>query len=220
VLEFAAVPSHAVPSPIRRARPRPLLERRAGLDPFAVFERWYRAARRARLPEVDAMTLATATRRGVPSARMVLLKGAGQHGFDFYTHRASRKGRELAANPRAALVLFWQPLHRQVRIEGRVRPLSDAESDAYFATRARGSQLSASISPQSRVIESRQALERARARLATRLTGRDVLRPAAWGGYRVIPDAIEFWQGRDHRLHDRLRYRRVGRRWVRERLAP
>ena len=205
--------------PIARVRRTP--RRRApAVDPVAHFARWFRAARDARLPEPHAMSLSTATRRGRPSARMVLLKGFDTRGFVFFTNYRSRKGRELEANPRAALVLYWHPLHRQVRIEGRVRLVSAAESDAYFACRPRGSQLGAAVSAQSRVIPDRRMLERALAALERSLRGAPVPRPTEWGGYRLVPDAIEFWEQRENRLHDRLRYRRSRGRWIRERLAP
>lgn len=190
------------------------------VDPIKHFARWFRAARTARLPEPHAMSLATATLRGRPSARMVLLKGFDARGFVFFTNYRSRKGRELEANPHAALVLYWHPLHRQVRIEGRVRRVSVAESDTYFASRPHGSQLGAAVSPQSRVIRGREMLERALTALERRLRGRPVPRPAQWGGYRLVPEIIEFWEQRENRLHDRLRYRRSRGRWIRERLAP
>ena len=200
----------------RNARAR----RAPGADPIAHFARWFRAARAAGLPEPHAMSLATATPEGRPSARMVLLKGFDRRGFVFFTNYRSRKGRELEANPRGALVLYWPPLHRQVRIEGRVRRVDEAESDAYFAIRPRGSQLGAAVSPQSRVIPDRRLLERALVALERRLRGAPVPRPAGWGGYRLVPERIEFWEQRANRLHDRLRYRRSRGAWIRERLAP
>src|SRR5262245_32068447 len=162
------------------------------------------------------MTLATATPDGRPSARMVLLKGADERGFAFYTNRESRKGRELAANARAALVLYWQELGRQVRVEGRVEVVGGEESAAYWATRPRGSRLSAAGSPQSDVVPSRAWLEERVAEVA----GTDPPLPPHWGGYRVVPDVVELWQHRDDRLHDRVRYTREGDGWRRERLAP
>ncbi len=191
-----------------------------GADPIAHFARCFRAARAAGLPEPHAMSLATATPEGRPSARMVLLKGFDRRGFVFFTNYRSRKGRELEANPRAALVLYWPPLRLQVRIEGRVRRVDQAESDAYFASRPRGSQLGAAVSPQSRAIPDRRMLERALVALERRLSGAPVPRPAGWGGYRLGPDRIEFWEQRENRLHDRLRYRRSRGAWLRERLAP
>jgi len=194
--------------------------KRMSANPFDQFEAWFSAARRAIPHQPEAMTLATATASGRPSARMVLLKFFGAQGFGFFTHFASRKGLELERNPRAALVLYWAPLGWQVRIEGRVQRLSASQSDRYFASRPRGSQLSATISPQSRVVASRAQLERWRAEFERSSAGRLIPRPADWGGYRVVADAVEFWQQGEDRLHDRIRYRRRGRAWVRERLAP
>jgi pyridoxamine 5'-phosphate oxidase len=197
-----------------------LAEADVDADPVVQFGRWFEQAQQAGLLEPTAMTLATATPDGRPSARMVLLRGFDQRGFCFYTNYESRKGAELAANPRAALVLWWDKLERQVRIEGRVERTSRAESEAYFASRPPGSQLSAAASPQSRVIEDRAVLERRVAELATTLPDGRLPLPDFWGGYRLLPDLIEFWQGRPNRLHDRLRYRRGGDTWKLERLAP
>ena len=181
--------------------------------------RWLARAVAAGLPEPNAMALATADAAGRPSARIVLLKEL-RSGFVFFTHYRSRKGRELERRPRAAVVLHWQPLHRQLRAEGRVVRLPAADSDAYFATRPRDARISAAVSPQSRPIASRAELERRVRDAAARHAGREVPRPPAWGGYVLVPDAIEFWQGRPHRLHDRIRYTRRGGRWSRVRLAP
>ena len=199
---------------------RPLLESGAPHDPVRLFQRWLAAAVRAGVHEANGMTLATVDRRGRPRARMVLLKEADARGFTFYTNRASAKARELAAVPEAALVWWWQSLHRSVRVEGRVRPVSSAEADAYWAQRPRGAQLGAWTSAQSRVLASRTELERALARTRARFAEEPVPRPPHWGGYRVAPRVIEFWQGRPDRLHDRLRYTRRRTGWRVERLAP
>ncbi|HWD47907.1 MAG TPA: pyridoxamine 5'-phosphate oxidase [Actinomycetota bacterium] len=196
-----------------------LAEADVDADPVVQFGRWFEQATQAGLLEPSAMTLATATPDGRPSARMVLLRGFDERGFCFYTNYESRKGAELAANPLAALVFWWGPLERQVRIEGRVTPTSRAESEAYFHSRPPGSQLSAAASPQSQVID-RATLERRVAELATSLPDGMVPLPDFWGGYRLTPEVVEFWQGRPNRLHDRLRYRRAGDAWVIERLAP
>jgi pyridoxamine 5'-phosphate oxidase len=198
----------------------PLLERELAPDPVDQFAAWFRAAGEVgvRLPE--AVVLATATPDGAPSVRAVLLKGFDAAGFVFYTNYESRKGRELAANPRAALLFYWDPLGRQVRIEGRVAKVSPEESDAYFATRPLGSRLGALASPQSAVIDGRGELERRVAELDARYAGREPPRPPQWGGYRLAHEAVEFWQHREDRLHDRLRYRRSRERWIVERLAP
>ena len=189
-------------------------------DPISQFARWYEAAVATVKPLPQAAALATATRAAHPSVRMVLLKGFDPHGFVFYTNYRSRKGRELARNPRASLLFYWGELDRQVRIEGRVVKLTARESDEYFATRPRGSQLSAWASEQSRAVPNRAALER-RVALFARRYPNAVPRPPHWGGYRLAPDVVEFWQGREDRLHDRVRYRRAPRgRWIIERLAP
>jgi pyridoxamine 5'-phosphate oxidase len=166
------------------------------------------------------MTLATATPDGQPAARMVLLRGLDARGFVFFTNYDSRKGQELAANPRAALVFWWDALKRQVRIEGRIEVVTAAESDAYFKARPRGHRLAALASPQSQVIPDRASLEQRMRQLETQYPGEDVPRPANWGGYRVVPAVIEFWQGRPNRVHDRLRYERLGDDWRIQRLAP
>ena len=188
-------------------------------DPIAQFRRWFHAAESAGVPKVNAMTLATATADGRPSARIVLVKHVDEAGFRFFTNHGSRKAQELAENPRAALCFWWRDLHRQVRIEGAVERTSPADSDAYFAVRPRGSQLGAIASPQSRPIATRTELETRVAELDERYPDAPP-RPATWGGYRVVPDRIEFWQGQPSRLHDRVCYRLVTDRWERERLAP
>lgn len=200
-------------------RDRPL--ERADLDPDPVrqLNRWLEEAREAGVELAEAAALATATGDGAPSARMVLLKDATDAGLTFYSGYGSRKGRELAENPRAALLLYWHEPGRQVRAEGAVERLSREESDAYFHSRPLGSRLSAAVSPQSEVIESRQELERAAAGLA-RASGEDIARPASWGGYRLRPELWEFWQHRADRLHDRFRYRPADAGWIVERLAP
>ncbi len=189
-------------------------------DPIPRFRAWLDDAVTAGLPEPTAMALATASPDGVPSNRMVLLKGVDDEGFTFFTNYTSAKGQDLAANPRAALIFHWQPLGRQVRVTGTVRKLRGADSDAYFATRPLGSRLSAWASPQSEVITRREDLEQQVAELAQKWSDGNVPRPPNWGGYRVRPEAIEFWTHRDDRLHDRIRYRRRRGGWAADRLAP
>jgi pyridoxamine 5'-phosphate oxidase len=190
-------------------------------DPLVEFGRWFSEAEAAGVPHPEQMALATATADGVPSVRMVLLKGHGPRGFSFFTNRESRKAEELAANPRAALVLHWQQLRRQVRIEGSAERIGDEESFAYFRTRPRGSRLGAWASPQSRPLPFREELARRYAEMEQRYDGvEDVPLPPFWGGYVVVPSAVEFWQGQQNRLHDRVRYVRDGDGWGRERLGP
>ena len=187
-------------------------EDEAGDDPIEAFRRWYADA------GSDAVALATASTDGAPSARMVLLKGADERGFVFFTNAGSAKARDLVANPLAALLFHWPP-DRQVRVTGPVTPVSTEESDAYWRTRPRGSQLGAWASRQSAVIAGRDVLEERLAELTRRFPG-EVPRPPFWGGWRLTPEAIELWHHRDDRLHDRLRWRREGGGWVRERLSP
>lgn len=189
-------------------------------DPLRQLQRWLDEAVRAQLPEPTAMILATADAAGRPSLRTVLLKGVTAGGLVFFTNYRSRKGRELAENPRAALLAFWPELERQVEVAGDVARLSDKDSDAYFASRPRGAQLGAWASDQSSVIPSREALERRLQELDAQYDGRDVPRPPHWGGYRLMSDSVQFWQGRPNRLHDRFRYARTPEGWTIERLAP
>jgi pyridoxamine 5'-phosphate oxidase len=199
---------------------QPLREEDLDPDPFRQFDAWFHAAREAGVREPEAMTLATATPDGLPSARMVLLKGYGPQGLELYSNTESRKGRELAANPRAALVLYWEALGRQVRVEGTVERLSGEEAEAYFRSRPLGSRLGAWASRQSEVIAGREEIERRLAEVEERFAAGEPPLPPWWGGYRVRPEVIEFWQHRESRLHDRLRYRREDGFWVVERLSP
>lgn len=192
-----------------------LREEDAGDDPIALFAQWMNAAIAAKIAEPNGIALAT-----VPaSVRIVLLRGYDHRGFVFYTNYESAKGLEIAADPRASFTVWWQPLHRQIRVAGRIEKVSGDESDAYFASRPRGHRISAWASSQSAVVADRAQLAAAEAAVEARFSG-EVPRPPHWGGYRLVPHEIEFWQGRENRLHDRLRYRRDGEAWLRERLAP
>jgi pyridoxamine 5'-phosphate oxidase len=197
------------------------LEQDVDADPIRQFLSWFDEASASGTPESNAMTLATATPDGRPSARMVLLRGVDERGFSFFTNYQSRKARELQANPFAALVFFWHELERQVRVEGRVERVADQESDQYFLSRPLGARLSAWSSPQSDVVASRHVLESRYRELEILHRDGNVPRPPTWGGYRLVPESIEFWQGRPNRLHDRLRYtKRPEGGWLIERLAP
>ena len=196
-----------------------LAEAQADPDPLQQFERWFDDALRAKLPLPNAMTLATSDARGTPTARIVLLKGIDRGGFVFYTNYRSRKGREIEAKSSACLLFLWSDLERQVRIEGTVEKVSASESDEYYVTRPLGARLSAWASNQSESVASRQVLEKAMDEARQRY-GDNPPRPPHWGGYRVLPQAMEFWQGRGDRLHDRLLYERAGAAWKIKRLAP
>jgi pyridoxamine 5'-phosphate oxidase len=189
-------------------------------DPFTEFTQWLEEAVKAQVVEPDAMTLATASPDGAPSARMVLLRGFDERGFVFFTDYRSQKGLELERNPRAALVFHWPELERQVRITGPVSPTGREESEAYFRTRPRGSRIGAWSSHQSQVISGREPLEERVRELESKYPGEEIPLPPYWGGFRLSPTAIEFWQGRMSRLHDRIRYARDGERWRIERLSP
>jgi pyridoxamine 5'-phosphate oxidase len=205
----------------REYRARGLSEAEAGEDPLHLFRLWLDDAIEAGLPEPNAMILATATPDGRPSARAVLLKSLDAEGFVFFTHDASRKGRELAANPAAALCFVWLELERQIRVEGRVERAPDAVADTYFARRPRASQLGAWASAQSEPVSSQAQLERQIEEAARRFGAGEIPRPPGWGGYRLRPEVVEFWQGRPSRMHDRLRFTRgAAGSWERVRLAP
>jgi pyridoxamine 5'-phosphate oxidase len=197
-----------------------LLEKNLARDPFRQFDQWFREAEAAKLNEPNALTLATASADGIPSARTVLLKGVDGRGFVFFTNYESQKGRDLAANPHATLVFPWLDLERQVIVAGTVTKVSREETDAYFQTRPIGSQLGAWASAQSTLVPDRATLETSLQTITTRYQGQPVPTPPYWGGYRVAPITVDFWQGRRNRLHDRLRYRRTPEGWTIERLAP
>jgi pyridoxamine 5'-phosphate oxidase len=198
-----------------------LSEKEVSPNPFNQFEAWFEEALKAEVLEPNAMTLATATKDGKPSARIVLLKGIDKRGISFYTNYLSRKGKELAKNPWASVVIFWPELERQVRIEGKIVKISKEESEAYFHSRPAGSQISAISSPQSQVIPSREVLEIATEQNTKKYEGKEIPKPAHWGGFLLEPISVEFWQGRENRLHDRLHYVLMEKgKWKIERLAP
>lgn len=190
------------------------------LNPFLQFGRWWNEALGAEITEVNAMTLATANAAGKPSARIVLLKGYDEKGFVFFTNYLSRKGQEIAENGQATLLFFWKELERQVRIEGRIEKISAAENDEYFHSRPEGSRIGAWSSPQSSVIKDRTVIEENVRHYTEKFSGGSIPRPEHWGGYRVIPETIEFWQGRPSRLHDRILYTADDTNWIIQRLAP
>lgn len=189
-------------------------------DPHALFESWFAEAKAAEPNDAEAMALATADAEGRPSVRMVLMKGHDPRGFAFYTNSESRKGLEIAANPRAALLFHWKSLRRQVRIEGPIEPTGDDEADTYFATRSRDARIGAWASDQSRPLDSRDAFEARYAGLVAKFEGKEVERPAYWWGYRVLPERIEFWTDRPHRLHERRLFVREGENWIESLLYP
>jgi pyridoxamine 5'-phosphate oxidase len=199
---------------------RGLVEGNMAIDPFSEFRTWLSGVEAADIEEPGAFVLATADAQGRPSSRAVLMKGFSEEGIVFYTNLASRKSEELRVNPTAAATFFWIPLHRQVRFEGQVVPVEAADADLYFAGRPRGAQVGAHASAQSSVVSSRADLEERYAELELAFGNGEIPRPTTWGGWRLAPSAVEFWQGQVNRLHDRVRYRQDGDMWIKERLAP
>ncbi len=197
-----------------------LLEKTSPRDPFRLFHHWFRQAVDSSSLDPNGMVLSTVSPSGKPSSRMVLLKGLDKKGFVFFTNYLSRKGKDLKKRPYGSLLFFWPELGRQVRVEGRVQRITAAESEEYFLSRPRGSQLSAWASHQSQVISNREILEKRMKELEKQFHGKNIPRPPHWGGYRVLPSIIEFWSGRRNRLHDRLNYKKTGSGWTRQRLAP
>ncbi|MFZ9660239.1 MAG: pyridoxamine 5'-phosphate oxidase [Chitinophagaceae bacterium] len=197
-----------------------LSEDEVAINPIEQFARWWEEAINSEIPEVNAMTLSTASKLGRPSSRIVLLKGYDEQGFVFFTNYESRKGQDIAENPNVSLLFFWKELERQIRIDGTVTKVTVEESDEYFASRPKGSKIGAWASPQSQVIATRHLLEKRSAGYEMEFKGDDIPRPEHWGGYRVKPFRIEFWQGRENRLHDRIQYEWQSKGWIRSRLAP
>ena len=212
--------SHSIASIRKDYMRHSLDESQAMSNPFRQFDIWWAEAMKSEIEEINAMTLATATRDGIPDARIVLLKGYDDNGFVFYTNYHSSKGQQMEENPRACLVFFWKELERQVRISGKIEKVSDAESDEYFHSRPQGSRIGAWVSPQSQVIESRSILEHKEKEVSRSFEGKEIPRPLHWGGYRLRPETFEFWQGRPSRLHDRIKYLQEDNGWKNERLAP
>ncbi|MGH7739547.1 MAG: pyridoxamine 5'-phosphate oxidase, partial [bacterium] len=205
----------------REYRRHGLNEKTMPSKPIPFFERWFQEALHAKVLDANAFTVATLTPRGFPATRTVLLKGLDRRGFQFFTNYDSQKGRELTRKPRASLLFYWKELERQIRVDGRVEKVSKPESDAYFKTRPRGSQLGAWASDQSEIVPNRDYLEKRLLSFREKFEGLVVPRPPHWGGFRVLPDLVEYWQGRPDRMHDRVRYRLVsGSTWKRERLSP
>ena len=198
-----------------------LTESSTKADPIKQFEIWFNEAQEVEVPERSSMTLATATHNGMPSARIVLLKGFYEEGFSFYTNYLSRKGKEITKNPMGALIFFWPSMGRQIRIEGNIEKLSKEQSEKYFHSRPKNSQIGAVVSPQSQEIENREVIEKRWSELSTEYADKEVPKPSFWGGYILKPRMIEFWQGRPSRLHDRILYKKVdNKNWKKVRLAP